>query len=49
MKDLVICDVLRTPFGFGNTLSAYSAPGMLEIVLRALVEQAGVPPAAWLP
>jgi len=43
MKKLVICDVVRTPFGFGNRLAAYSAPHMLEIVLRALLERTGLP------
>ena len=45
MKDLVICDAVRTPFGFGNRLAAYDAPRMLEIVLRALLERTGLPPS----
>ncbi len=45
MKNLVICDVVRTPFGFGNRLAAYSAPHMLEIVVRALLERTQIPPS----
>jgi acetyl-CoA C-acetyltransferase len=45
MNDLVICDVVRTPFGFANRLSAYSAPQLLETAVRALLERTAIPPS----
>ncbi len=44
MENLVICDVVRTPFSFGNRLAAYSAQHLLQVVLHALLRRSQLPP-----
>jgi acetyl-CoA C-acetyltransferase len=42
LENLVICDVVRTPFSHGIGLKKYNSIRLLELVIRALVERNGL-------
>ncbi|GAA2387769.1 MULTISPECIES: acetyl-CoA C-acetyltransferase [Gordonia] len=47
MRDVVICEPLRTPIGrYGGALRSLSAARLGEIALRALIERTGLDPEA---